>query len=387
MTVETKDKVIGNSPTLDYKEILQNLVGFPTISSDSNLACIDYIDEYLTDKGFNTRRVFNHDQSKANLIAKIGPEIDGGIMLSGHTDIVPVAGQEWQSDPFELLEKDGKLYGRGTTDMKGFIALVMYAVATITPKRLKRPLFLVFTYDEEVGCHGAKSLVEDLKIMDHRPAFVLIGEPTNMELVTAHKGICISRTNIRGKPSHACRPDDGASAISAAVKLISQIDGIIPSDRDETFDPPTATFNIGKVYGGNATNIIAQDCTLEWEFRPLPSQDVTSVQAKFRKLADVVEREMPGVFVNHQVDSIVPGLKEGENRQFATELQSCMEHAKLSTAAFTTEGGLFQEAGIPAIICGPGHITQAHQPNEHITVSMMEQFYKFLVDVIEKFTM
>lgn len=376
----------GRPAVADYRLILEKLIGFSTISSDSNLECIDYIETFLSETGFQTRRFYDPEKTKANLIAHIGPETEGGIMLSGHTDVVPVEGQDWDTDPFCLLEKDGRLCGRGTSDMKGFLALAMQVAASVNPDRLQKPLYLIFTYDEEVGCLGAKSLVDVLKTMDIKPRFVLIGEPTNMDLVTTHKGISISTTHIRGHPAHACRPQSGASAILAATRLINRMDGIIPAEHDERFDPPAATFNIGTMQGGNATNIIAQDCTFEWELRPLPSQDAHSVQDSFSDLVKTLEREMPGISVDHRVDAVVPGLKEGKNREIAAELQSIMTQSKLSTAAFTTEAGLFQQAGIPAVVCGPGHVNQAHQANENIAVTTMDQYRKFLFNVVETLT-
>ena len=266
--------------------------------------------------------------------------------------------------------------------MKGFLALAMELAATLDPESLQKPLYLVFTYDEEVGCRGAKRLVEVLKTLDPRPRFVLIGEPTDMDLVTAHKGISLSTTHIRGKPAHSSCPALGASAILAAVRLITQIESILPSGRDEMFDPPGTTFNIGTVQGGNASNIIPQDCSFVWEFRPLPLQDTQAVQDKFSELVQVLQKEMPGISVDHRVDATVPGLQEGGNREIATELQLHLQHSKLATVPFVTEAGLFQQAGIPAIVCGPGHVNQAHQPNEYVPLGLMGEYREFLFKLI-----
>jgi acetylornithine deacetylase len=370
----------------DYLPVLERLIGFATVSSNSNLECIDYIEDFLSEKHFHTTRFYNHDRSKANLVARIGPQTAGGIMLAGHTDVVPVAGQDWFSDPFALVQKEDKLYGRGVADMKGFLALAMECAAAVDTGGLKKPLYLLFSYDEEIGCGGAKRLVEVLKSMPARPRFVLIGEPTNMDLVTAHKGISLSTTHIRGKAAHSSCPALGASAILAAVRLIQQIDTILPGDQDENFDPAGATFNIGTVHGGNAGNIIPQDCSFVWEFRPLPSQDAQAVQNKFAELVLELQQDMPGISVDHRVDSIVPGLQEGKNREIATQLQEHLPDSKLGTVPFVTEAGLYQQANIPAIVCGPGHVNQAHQPNEHISPLMMNQYRAFLFKLVETLT-
>ncbi len=367
---------------MDYLSILEKLINFSTVSSNSNLECIDYIEEFLAKIHFHTERIYNHDKTKANLIARIGPQTDGGIMLSGHSDVVPVKGQDWLTDPFCLVQKEDRLYGRGCADMKGFLALAMELAATIDPDSLQKPLYLVFTYDEEVGCRGAKRLVQVLKNLETRPRFVLIGEPTNMDLVTSHKGISLSTTHIRGKSAHSSCPDLGVSAILAAVSLITRIEAILPTGRDERFDPPGATFNIGTVQGGNASNIIPQDCSFVWEFRPLPSQDTQVVQDKFSELVQELQQEMPGISVDHRVDATVPGLQEGSNREIAIELQLHLQHSKLATVPFVTEAGLFQQAGIPAIVCGPGHVNQAHQPNEYVPLGLMDEYREFLFKLI-----
>lgn len=364
--------------SVDYLPILERLISFPTVSSQSNLECIDYIDDFLTKRHFHTRRIYNHDRSKANLIARIGPEVDGGIMLAGHTDVVPVDGQDWLTDPFCLVSKKGKLYGRGCADMKAFLALIMELAASIDPDTLREPLYLVFSYDEEVGCKGARRLVEVLRAMTTRPRFVLLGEPTNMDLATAHKGLSLASTHIRGKSAHSSRPALGANAILAAVKLIQQIEGILPTDLDANFDPPNASFNIGTIVGGNACNIIPQDCSFVWEFRPLPSQDVQAVQQRFSEQVQLLQQEIPGISVTHRIDATVPGLCEGKNRKIAKQLQLHLPQAKLATAPFVTEAGLYQLADIPAIVCGPGHVNQAHQPNEFITQEKLDQCRKFL---------
>jgi acetylornithine deacetylase len=368
----------------DYYDVLKKLIGFRTVSMDSNLGLIDYVEELLDGHGFQTVRRYSEDRRKANLLARIGPETSGGIALAGHTDVVPASGQEWQADPFELVEKEGRFVARGTADMKGFIALALVAARSADPRKLQRPLHLVFTYDEEVGCHGAKVLQEDLQNLPHKPRFVLIGEPTGMQLVTAHKGIQGMVTRVRGKPAHSSRPDLGANAIEFAARFVSGIERVLPHDSDANFDPPTATFNVGTIRGGEAVNIIPEWCNLGWEFRHLPTQDPASVHRGVRQLVEDIRTEMPGITVETHVVADVPGLEAGINRDAAVDLRRMLQLPEpgTTTVPFVTEGGLFQQAGIPAVICGPGSLQQAHQPDEWVSVKEMNRCGDFLARLI-----
>ncbi|MGH8196440.1 MAG: acetylornithine deacetylase [Woeseiaceae bacterium] len=367
-----------------YYAILKELIGFPTVSADSNLALIDYAEELLDEHGWRTARRYSEDGGKANLLARIGPETTGGIALAGHTDVVPASGQDWHTDPFELVEKDGRLFGRGTSDMKGFIALALAAASSIDSGKMKKPLHLIFTYDEEVGCRGAKALQEELKTLPDRPRFVLIGEPTGMQLVTAHKGIQSMAMRVHGKPAHSSRPDLGASAIEFAARFVSGIARILPQDSDVNFDPPTATFNIGTISGGEAVNIIPEWCEVNWEFRHLPTQDPMSVQKNLLQLADDIRAEIPGISVETRLVAGVPGLEAGINRDAVVDLQRFIQAPEpvVTSVPFVTEGGLFQEAGIPAVICGPGLLEQAHQPDEWVSIKAMNVCDDFLTRII-----
>ena len=368
----------------DYAEILEKLVGFPTVSADSNLPLIDWVEELLVRHGYRTWRRYNEERTKANLVARLGPEEPQGIALAGHTDVVPVSGQDWRTDPFTLTEREGRLFGRGTCDMKGFIALALAVACSIDARRMKKPLHLVFTYDEEVGCHGAKALEEDLRRLPDKPRFVIIGEPTGMQLVTAHKGIRNNVMRIRGKPAHSSRPDLGASAIEFAARFVSAIGATLPCEADRMFDPPTATWNAGTIHGGEAVNIIPERCELRWEFRHLPSQDVADIHRDLMRLCDDIRSEMPGITVETEILASVPGLDGGINRHIARELERIAEPPEpvTTTVPFVTEGGLFQQAGIPAVIWGPGLLEQAHQPDEHVSVEAMDEYAKRLVRVV-----
>ncbi|MGH8195834.1 MAG: acetylornithine deacetylase [Woeseiaceae bacterium] len=368
----------------DYHTLLKKLIGFPTVSMDSNLALVDYAEGLLHEHGFRTVRRYSEDGRKANLLARIGPETTGGIALAGHTDVVPASGQDWQTDPFELVEREGRLVGRGTADMKGFIALALVAARSVDPRKMQKPLHLIFTYDEEVGCHGAKALQEELKNLPDKPRFVLIGEPTGMQLVTAHKGIQSMVMRVRGKPAHSSRPDLGASAIEFATRFMSRIARVLPKDSDANFDPPTATFNVGTIRGGEAVNIIPEWCNLGWEFRPLPSHDPASVHRDLRQLIEDIRADMPGITVETHLVADVPGLEAGTNRDAVADLRRLLRPSApaMTTVPFVTEGGLFQQAGIPAVVCGPGALEQAHQPGEWVSIKAMNECGNFLARVI-----
>ncbi len=368
----------------DYHAILQQLIAFPTVSADSNLPLIDYVETLLGEHGFLTERRFNAEGNKANLLARIGPDQPGGLALAGHTDVVPVSGQDWQTDPFQLVEKNGHLHGRGTSDMKGFIALALAAAIKVDAQRMKRPLHLIFTYDEEIGCLGAAALQDELATLPNKPRFVLIGEPTGMQLVTKHKGIQNIVTRIRGKPAHSSRPDLGASAILFAARFATGIQQVLPQESDAGFNPPTATFNAGIIEGGAAVNIIPEWCELRWEFRHLPGQDPASIHAKLQRLSESIRVDMPGITVDTHIVAGVPGLQAGANIEIVAELRQLIQPPEptFSAVPFVTEGGLFQDAGIPAVICGPGVLEQAHQPNEYVSVRAMNDCREFLTRLI-----
>lgn len=366
-----------------YLEILQKLIGFPTLSAETNLPLIDYTDDFLVSHGFQTKRFYNKEGNKANLVAQIGPQKDGGFMLAGHTDVVPVEGQAWTAEPFQLSERSNRLWGRGTADMKGFLALMMEIAAAVDSSKLQRPLFLCFTYDEEIGCGGAKAFSQFWQGLAVRPSFVLIGEPTDMTLVTAHKGIQLVTTQVKGKPAHSSCPYLGVSAIVFASKLIAALDKILPAEGDVDFDPPFSTFNIGTIHGGTAINIIPEYCQFDWECRTLPSQNVAQVNEALECLTRSLKDQMHGIEVEHRIKTTVPGLKSGANLAVAAWLKGFLEGGKIGTAPFLTEAGLYQQVGIPAVVCGPGSIREAHQPDESIAINSMESYRVFLHKVVE----
>jgi acetylornithine deacetylase len=362
---------------LDAVAILERLVGFDTVSAKSNLALIEWVADYLDGCGVKSALTHNADRSKANLFATIGPEDRGGVILSGHTDVVPVAGQAWDSDPFRLVARDGRLYGRGTADMKGFIALALALVPPALSQPLATPLHVALSFDEEVGCLGVPELIAALPQGGARPRLAIIGEPSEMRVANAHKCIEFLRTRVTGHEAHSSAPERGVNAIAAAVEIISEIGRIASECRsaappDSRFDPPYTSFNIGRIKGGTAVNIIARDCVFEWEFRTIPGEDAAALR---RRVDDFVERDLlprmraayPDAGVATETAASVPPLVPDPASPAAAIARAMTGANETTTIAFATEAGLFQSAGIPAVICGPGSIAVAHQPNEYIT--------------------
>ncbi|KFB09832.1 acetylornithine deacetylase [Nitratireductor basaltis] len=363
------------------KGILGELIAFPTVSADSNLQLIAYASELLSHVGARISVMRDETGTKANLFATLGPEGDGGVVLSGHSDVVPVDGQNWTSDPFAMREEGGLLYGRGTCDMKGFIACCLAMAPEFAAMELKRPLHFAFTYDEEVGCMGARSLVEELKRMELRPSAAIIGEPTSMRIIEGHKGCFEYTTEFTGLAGHASRPELGVNAIEYAMRYINRLMALseelkerAPSNR---FSPPWTTLQVGRVEGGAARNVIASHARVEWEMRPVVDADASFVKENITSYVDEVLRPaMQAIhaeadIVTHvigEVEGLEP-VEESEARRIVSELTGLTE---AEVVAFGTEAGLFQTAGMSAVICGPGSIDQAHKPDEFISLAQMD---------------
>jgi acetylornithine deacetylase len=370
------------SDQMTVTEILRRLVGFDTVSANSNLDLIRWVADYLDGYGIVAHLTHDDRRNKANLFATIGPaEAGGGVILSGHTDVVPVAGQPWDSDPFALIERDGRLYGRGTADMKSFIAIALALVPELTSRPLQRPLHLALSYDEEIGCFGAPRLIEALPQGSLRPSLVIVGEPTGMAVANAHKGCHVFATSVTGLEAHSSAPQRGVNAIVAASEIIQCIAGRAAAARNAArpesgFEPPYTTFNIGTIRGGTAMNIIPRDCEFTWEFRPLPGEDPAAIRAPIERFiaADLLprlRRMHPGAAVTTRALASVPGLVADTGspaEELARQLTGANESA---VVAYGTEAGLCQRAGIPAVICGPGSMEQGHQPNEFITLGQI----------------
>ncbi len=383
--------------TLTARDLLDLLVGFPTVSRDSNLELVDFVDDYLSDFGVKSTRVPNEDGTKAALYAHVGPEVDGGVVLSGHTDVVPVDGQVWDSDPFVVTERQGKLFGRGTCDMKGFDALALSAVPLALKHGIKRPLQIALSYDEEVGCTGAPPMIDHMVSMGMpRADTVVVGEPSMMKVVTGHKGGIGYKMHFRGFEVHSSLAPTGVSAIMMAAKLINWANEVNaenaakpPGDLAADFVPPYTTLHIGTISGGTAHNITAKDCHFGFDFRIVPGEDIGAWQARFQAKIAELEAEMKAVRPEAGITADqyfhVPGLvPEDQGKAEALVCQLTGENAR-HVVSYGTEAGQFQERGYSAVICGPGDIAQAHQANEFIAVEQLykgEAFIARLVDTL-----
>jgi acetylornithine deacetylase len=357
--------------------ILERLVAFDTVSATSNLDLVGWVADYLDGLGIESVLTRNAEGTKANLYATVGPGGRGGIILSGHTDVVPVVGQAWTSDPYRLDARGERLYGRGTADMKGFIALVLAMVPNALASPLQIPLHIALSYDEEVGCLGVPALIRSLPEGAARPRLAIIGEPTGMQVANAHKGIHFLRTRLTGHEAHSSMPERGVNAIAAAAEIIVEIGRLAAQCRaaapaDSRFDPPYTSFNIGRIAGGAAVNIIARDCAFDWEFRPVPGEDAAALRRRIDDfiMADLLPRLRaghPDAAVETETMALVPPLVPDPGSPAETLARDLTGANEATTIAFATEAGLFQAAGIPAVICGPGSIEVAHQPDEFIT--------------------
>ncbi|WP_306006307.1 acetylornithine deacetylase [Aquicoccus porphyridii] len=363
------------------KDILRDLISFPTVSTDSNLDMIQHMGALLYDIGASVDIYADDTGTKANLFATIGPDRDGGILLSGHSDVVPVADQDWRSDPFQLYEADGKLFGRGTCDMKGFIAATLAMAPEFARLNLSRPIHFAFTHDEETGCIGAQSLVTELKARGIKPGIAIIGEPTMMKIIEGHKGCCEYTTRFTGLEGHGSAPDRGVNAAEYAVRYVSRLLEIREELKHRApgssrFDPPWTTLNIGRVTGGVAHNVIVGKSEVEWEFRPVQSDDYNYVTSEIARYAENVllpamRAVCPDASIETETIGEVTGLDpmpENEARDLVAGLTG---ENDADVVAFGTEAGIFQSMGLSVVVCGPGSIEQAHKPDEFISLDQL----------------
>ena len=365
------------------RALLERLIGFATVSRDSNLDMIEFIRAYLEELGVESELFYNAERTKANLFATIGPREHGGIVLSGHTDVVPVDGQAWTVDPFRLTERDGRLYGRGTADMKGFIASVLAAVPGFLERELKQPVHLAFSYDEEVGCLGVRPMLAELERRAHKPALCLIGEPTELKPVLGHKGKLAMRCQVKGAPCHSAYAPYGVNAIQYAARMIGRLEEIgeqlaQPQHHDERFDPPFSTVQTGVIKGGRALNIVPAECEFDFEVRALPGFDANQVADELLTYAEAellpkMRAVQSDTDIRLQPLSAYPGLATSPDSEAARLLALLSGSNEFGTVAFGTEGGLFDKAGIPTVVCGPGSMDQGHKPDEFVTVEQLHQ--------------
>lgn len=373
------------------RDILATLIGFDTTSRNSNLELIAWVEEYLSQHGVASTRVVNADASKANLYATVGPVREGGIILSGHSDVVPVDGQDWQSNPWTVDERNGLLHGRGTCDMKGFIALALAAVPLF--KNGTKPVHLAFSYDEEVGCLGAPAMIAEMAAKLPKPALAIIGEPTMMKVVTGHKGITVHEVEVLGHEAHSSLPHIGLSANMVAVELMHDLAVLARTlweqgDPDSPFVPPHATLTIGKMAGGTAPNILARRARFVFDLRCPPDVDPETVLAPFKAKIAALDSEMQQAFPEAGVTitrlSNAPPMAPSGSQQaedFVRRLTG--DYGPAGVVSYAAEAGQFQQAGFATVICGPGSIEQAHQPDEYLALDQFERGADFMIRLAE----
>lgn len=381
------------APRFTSTDMLAKLVAFDTTSRNSNLELIGFVQDYLSAYGVASTLVHDETGQKANLWATIGPDVAGGVVLSGHTDVVPVDGQPWETDPFVLTDRgDGRLYGRGTCDMKAFSAVALAMLPDFVAAPLKTPVHLALSYDEEVGCIGVHGLIDHIRKIGARPRLAVIGEPTMMRVVDAHKSIRSYSVTITGHEAHSSNVHKGVSAVMVAAELIGKISQIgerlrATGDSTNRFDPPFSTSIANTISGGTAQNILARDCRFTFEIRGLPQDDLDKAFEEFRSFA--METVLPRMKAAADTADIVikrraysPPLKADPGSDAESFVMALAERNAAEAVSYGTEAGIFQEAGIPAIVCGPGDIAQAHQPNEFLDkaqIPLCEAFMRRLI--------
>jgi acetylornithine deacetylase len=387
--------MISSSEVLSDRaiDILAKLVAFDTTSRRSNLELIQWVEAYLADLGVPSRRVPSADGTKSNLMAMIGPAVEGGVVLSGHTDVVPVDGQPWSSDPWTLTERDGRLYGRGTCDMKGFLALALAVAPDLAKATLSKPVHLAFSYDEEVGCLGAPDMIEVIARETPRPALVVVGEPTDMVAVRAHKGIASFIVTVTGREAHSSLTHLGVSANMAAIKLMAMLVALSErlereADPNSPFTPKGATLTVGQINGGTAVNILARECVFVFDLRTPAGMDPEALLADFFAAAQRMDAEIkakaPEGGVRIERRSVTPAFapeEDGVAEAFARKLAG--DNGPPRVVPYAAEAGQFQGAGFSTVICGPGSIDQAHQPDEYVEISQMQRGAAFMRRLIE----
>ncbi|MGM8870917.1 acetylornithine deacetylase [Psychrobacter sp. 2Y5] len=383
---------------------LTRLIGFDTVSRHSNLALIEDVQSYCEQLGLNVKLTFNDEKNKANLFVTVpagrnAEQINGGLVLSGHTDVVPVDGQDWSSDPFKAEIRGDKLYGRGSCDMKGFIACALTilptAVQLSNSGQLRRPLHLALSFDEEVGCLGAPLILADLKACDITPDYCIVGEPTNMTMVVAHKGIAVYRCRVHGKSAHSSLTHKGVNAISYASRLIGYVDSLADEftsrkDNDEMFDVPYSTLSVGTIQGGTATNIVPNLCEFTFDYRNLPhmTQDdmLAPIKAKIAELTAQMQQRAPETGIELLQEEGVPAMTDNTSDELQQLIAALTGDHERHKVAYATEGGQFTNSGIPTIICGPGSIEQAHKADEFVALSEIERCDGFLQKLLDSCT-
>ncbi|WP_293864764.1 acetylornithine deacetylase [uncultured Alsobacter sp.] len=373
--------------------LLSRLVGFDTESSKSNLPLVDFVCAYLDEQGVPYVRLPNAAGDKAAIYATLGPMVDGGIVLSGHTDVVPVTGQAWTTDPFTLRIADGRAYGRGAVDMKGFDAIVLSQIPEMKRLPLQRPIHILLSYDEETTCLGVIDAIRRMGAEAPRPGVVFVGEPTELEVADAHKSVVTFVTSVHGHESHSSKPYLGANAVSGGAALVAELDRLgdvlrAAGDPSGRFDPPYATVHVGTIHGGTARNIVPKLCTLHWEVRGVPGTDELGVARDLTAFGDRVvlprlRADGWPASIETVMDVNVPGLKPEPGSAAETLALRLAGRNQTVTVPYGTEAGQFQRQGLPTVVCGPGSINQAHQPDEYITLAEIDRGVAFIRRLVE----
>jgi acetylornithine deacetylase len=368
-------------------ELAQTLVRMNTVSANSNLALIHFIRDELARLGVASRLTFNADQSKANLFATLGEGKPAGVILSGHTDTVPWDGQAWSTDPLEPVVRDGKLFGRGAADMKSFIAMAVAHAGDFLRSEAPFAIHLAFSYDEEVGCFGVRELIADLRDAGIKPMACIIGEPTSMVPAIAHKGVYRYRCCVRGKEAHSSLTPTSVNAIEMAARLVGKLrdmaEGFERSEpRYEGFDVPFSTASVGQFHGGIADNVVPRDAEFRYEFRDLPTADATAMQRELvehaRSLEPAMRRVAPEAGFRFETICEIPSFLGSAGDDVTRLAQRLAGERRTTQVAFGTEAGIFRNAGIPTVVCGPGSIVQAHQPDEYVTLEQLARCEAFM---------
>lgn len=370
--------------------LLSDLVGFPTVTTESNLDLIQYAVSHLEPFAADLRLTHDDTGQKANLLATIGPVVDGGVVLSGHTDVVPAEESGWTGAPFVAMRREQRIYGRGTADMKGFIACALAMAPTYADLPLNRPIHIVLTFDEEVGCRGAPVLIDDLLARGPKPAAAIVGEPTEMGIVTAHKGCYEYTTTITGVEGHGSQPGLGVNAVQHGAQFVNRLMELGDELRrrapeSSPYDPPYTTISTGTIHGGSARNVLAGECVIEWEMRPVTRADAQHVLAALETFADDLRAAMGAeASISTVREGEVDGLEDDPSCAATLLLSELLDTDETQVVPFGTEAGLYQQAGIPAVVCGPGSIEVAHQPDEYLSLEQLEACLNMMEGLGEK---
>ncbi len=378
----------------DVRAMIDRLIAFDTTSRNSNLELIHDVRDYLKSLGVESHLTFDDDGRKANLYATLGPSDRGGIALSGHTDVVPVDGQDWTHDPFTVSARDKRLYGRGTCDMKSFIAIALAYAPRFLERGLKTPIHYCLSYDEEVGCLGVPRMLDFLAAQPVRPVGCIVGEPTDMKVITGHKGKLSCRCDVRGSEAHSSLAPKAVNAVQAAARAVVRLDDMAARKAaegpfDDNYDIPHSTVHVGTIQGGTAANIVPAECSFEVEFRCLPEDDAAALLDEVRdytrlELEPAMQAIVPGTGFTWSTTSDHPGLDIANDADLVTLVKSLAGANATSKVAFGTEAGLFSARGIPAVVCGPGSIEQAHKPDEFVSLEQVALCVRFMDRLLDR---